>query len=133
MATIAKMTPDDFTGTPIRDGYNKVAPHPEAFPALVDRIKVAEAKVYAWPPDAIRAIKSPTLIILGDSDGVRPEHALEMFRLLGGGVFGDVAGLPRSQLAVLPGTHHFGVMYRSAWLTPMIRDFLDGTPLQPPM
>jgi pimeloyl-ACP methyl ester carboxylesterase len=133
MATIAKMTPDDFTGTPIRDGYNKVAPHPEAFPALVGRIKAAEAKVYAWPPDAIRAIASPALIVLGDSDGVRPEHALEMFRLLGGGVFGDIAGMPKSQLAVLPGTHHFGVMYRSAWLVPMIRDFLEGTPLQSPM
>jgi pimeloyl-ACP methyl ester carboxylesterase len=133
MATIAKMTPDNFTGTPIRDGYNKVAPNPAAFPALVDKIKAAEAKVYAWPPDAIGAIKSPTLIILGDSDGVRPEHALEMFRLLGGGVFGDVAGMPRSRLAVLPGTNHFGVMSRSAWLVSMIRDFLDGTPLQSPM
>ena len=133
MATIAKMTPDDFTGTPIRDGYNKVAPNPAGFPALVDKIKAAEAKVYAWPPDVIRAIVSPTLIVLGDSDGVRPEHALEMFRLLGGGVFGDVAGLPRSRLAVLPGTNHFGVMSRGAWLAPMVTDFLDGTPLQSPM
>jgi len=133
MATIARMTPDDFKGTPIRDGYDKVAPHPDAFPALVDRIKVLEAKVYAWPPDAIRAIASPALIILGDSDGVRPEHAIEMFRLLGGGVFGDVAGMPRSRLAVLPGTNHFGVMFRGAWLAPMIAEFLDGTPLQSPM
>ena len=133
MATIAKMTPDSFTGTPIRDGYDKVAPNPAGFPALVDKIKAAEAKVYAWPEDAIRAIASPTLIVIGDSDGVRPEHALEMFRLLGGGVFGDMAGMPRSQLAVLPGTNHFGVMSRGAWLAPMIRDFLDGTPLRSPM
>jgi pimeloyl-ACP methyl ester carboxylesterase len=110
-----------------------VAPNPAGFPALVDKIKAAEAKVYAWPEDAIRAIASPTLVVLGDSDGVRPEHAVELFRLLGGGVFGDVAGLPKSQLAVLPGTHHFGVMFRGAWLVPMVRDFLDGTPLQSPM
>ena len=133
MATIAQMTPDNFTGTPIRDGYDKVAPNPAAFPTLVDKIKAFEAKVYAWPEDAIRAITSPTLIVLGDSDGVRPEHAIEMFRLLGGGVFGDIAGMPRSQLAVLPGTHHFGVMFRSAWLVPMIGDFLDGIPLPSPM
>jgi pimeloyl-ACP methyl ester carboxylesterase len=133
MATIAKMTPDDFTGTPIRDGYDKVAPNPAAFPALVEKMKALEAKVYDWSEGSIRAIASPTLIVLGDSDGVRPEHALEMFRLLGGGVFGDIAGMPRSQLAVLPGTHHFGVTFRGAWLVPMIRDFLDGTPLQSPM
>ena len=42
------------------------------------------------PAEAIRAIKAPTLIIIGDSDIVRPEHAVEMFRLLGGGVFGDM-------------------------------------------
>ncbi len=34
---------------------------------------------------------------------------------------------------VLPGTHHFGVSFRGAWLAPMIRGFLEGTPLQPPM
>ena len=46
------------------------------------------------------------LIVLGDSDGVRLEHAVELFKLLGGGVMGDLAGLPRSQLAMLPGTAH---------------------------
>jgi len=33
---------------------------------------------------------------------IEPEHAVELFRLLGGGVAGNLAGLPRSQLAVLP-------------------------------
>jgi pimeloyl-ACP methyl ester carboxylesterase len=57
-----------------------------------------------WPPEAVQSIEAPALIIIGDSDVVRPEHAVELFRLLGGGVPGDLAGLPRSQLAVLPGT-----------------------------
>ncbi len=39
--------------------------------------------------------------MIGDSDVVRPEHVAQMFRLLGGGVPGDLAGLPRSQLAVI--------------------------------
>ncbi len=43
---------------------------------------------------------------MADSDNVRPEHAVEMFRLLGGGVVGDLSGLPNVQLAVLPGTTH---------------------------
>ncbi len=42
------------------------------------------------PAEEIEAITAPTLLIIGDSDLVRPEHAVEMFRLLGGGVFGDI-------------------------------------------
>jgi hypothetical protein len=54
-----------------------------------------------------------------------------MFRLLGGGVFGDIVGLPKSQLAVLPGTTHFvppgfAVLDRADWLASMIGRFLDA-------
>jgi pimeloyl-ACP methyl ester carboxylesterase len=79
------------------------------------------------PAEAIRAIKAPTLLIIGDSDLVRPEHAVEMFRLLGGGVFGDTpAGLPSSQLAVLPGTSHVTLVYRADLLLSIIPPFLDA-------
>ena len=47
-----------------------------------------------WPAEDIRSIKAPTLVMVGDADNVRPEHAVEMFRLL-----------PHAQLAVLPGGH----------------------------
>ena len=47
------------------------------------------------------------LVIVGDSDVVRLDHVVELFRMLGGGVMGDLAGLPKSQLGVLPGTSHF--------------------------
>jgi hypothetical protein len=53
-------------------------------------------------------------------------HAVELFRLLGGGVPGDLAGLPRSRLAVLPGTTHVTLVDRADWLTPMITEFLDA-------
>jgi pimeloyl-ACP methyl ester carboxylesterase len=79
------------------------------------------------PAETVRAIKAPTLLIIGDSDLVRPEHAVEMFRLLGGGVFGDTpAGLPNSQLAVLPGTSHVSLVNRADLLIPMITSFLDA-------
>ena len=77
--------------------------------------------------EAIQGIKSPTLLIIGDSDLIRPEHAVEMFRLLGGGVFGDMpAGLPNSQLAILPGTSHVTIVDRADWLVSMIHSFLDA-------
>ena len=59
------------------------------------------------------------------ADGVRPEHAVEFFRLLGGGMPGDLAGLPRSQLAVFPGTTHVTLVERADWLVSMITPFLD--------
>ena len=60
------------------------------------------------------------------SDIVRPEHAVGMFRLLGGGVMGDMVGLPRSRLAVLPGTTHVTPVDRSDWLIPMTTEFLGA-------
>jgi hypothetical protein len=57
---------------------------------------------------------------------VRPEHTMKMFRLLGGGVIGDLAGLPASQLAVLPGTSHVGLLDRVDWLQSMILEFLGS-------
>jgi len=68
----------------------------------------------------------PTLVIIGDSDVVRPEHAVEIFRLLGGGVPGDIAGLPASRLAVLPGTTRVTLVDRTDWLLLMVTEFLDA-------
>jgi hypothetical protein len=57
---------------------------------------------------------------------VRPDHVAELFQLLGGGVPGDFVGLPKAQLAVLPGTTHVGVIQRTDWLLSMITEFLDA-------
>ena len=45
-----------------------------------------------------------------------PSTRSSCFALLGGGVAGDLAGLPRSQLAVLPGTTHVTLADRPEWL-----------------
>jgi hypothetical protein len=51
-----------------------------------------------------------------------------MFRLLGGGVPGDVSGLPRSQLAILPGTTYITVVDRTGWLLSMVTAFVNAPP-----
>jgi pimeloyl-ACP methyl ester carboxylesterase len=76
----------------------------------------------------LAALRVPTLLIVGDADVVRPEHTVEMFRLLGGGVPGDLGELPRAQLAVLPGTSHVGLLDRIDWLCSMILAFLTPPP-----
>src|SRR5262249_38895659 len=70
--------------------------------------------------------KAPTLLVIGDADIVRPEHTVQMFRLLGGGVAGDLHGLTRAQLAVLPGTTHISVVQRVEWLVSMVTAFTDA-------
>jgi pimeloyl-ACP methyl ester carboxylesterase len=101
------ITPELFAGSPIEEAYLRTAPNPADFPRLVEKLKQLDVTPYAWPEQDIRGIAAPTLIVVGDSDGVRLEHAVELFGLLGGGVMGDLSGMPSSQLAVLPGTAHF--------------------------
>jgi pimeloyl-ACP methyl ester carboxylesterase len=101
------ITPEMFAGSPIEAAYREVAPNPEDFPNLVAKLKRLDMEPFAWPPEDISGIAAPTLLIVGDSAAILLEHAVEMFRLLGGGVMGDLAGLPKSRLAVLPGTVHF--------------------------
>jgi pimeloyl-ACP methyl ester carboxylesterase len=125
------ITPEMFAGSPFEQAYQELAPRPEGFPELVEKLKALDMTPFAWPDEDVRAIAAPTLIVLGDSDVVRLEHAVGFFRLRGGGMMGDLAGLPDSQLAVLPGTTHFippgsGVLDRADWLLAMIPPFLDA-------
>jgi pimeloyl-ACP methyl ester carboxylesterase len=125
------ITPELFAGSQIEEAYRRTAPNPDDFPKLVEKLKKLDTTEFAWPSDDIRRIAAPTLIVIGDSDGVRLEHATELFGLLGGGVMGDLEGMPRSRLAVLPGTSHFappghGLLDRADWLLQLIPSFLDA-------
>jgi pimeloyl-ACP methyl ester carboxylesterase len=121
-----QLTPEMLAGTPWAQAYARTAPKPEAWPTLVGKVRDMDMKETGWPAEAVRSIAAPALLVLGDSDIIRPEHTVEMFRLLGGGVAGDLVGLPKSQLAVLPGTTHIAVVERSDWLVSMISGFLDA-------
>lgn len=125
LAGIENAKPEDLVGTPFYEEYTSIAPHPQDFPRLFAKQQQLDSEIQDWPVEAIRAIKASTLLIIGDSDVIRPEHTIELFRLLGGGMAGDLVGLPRSQLAVLPGTTHVTLVDRAEWLVSMITQFLD--------
>jgi len=126
MEGMENMKPEMMHGSPWHEEYLRVAPHPEDFPKLFAKKTQMDQQTRDLSDATIRDIKSPTLLIVGDSDLVRPEHIVEMFRLLGGGVFGDTpAGMPNSQLAILPGTSHVSLVSRTELLVPMINSFLD--------
>jgi pimeloyl-ACP methyl ester carboxylesterase len=127
MDGLAEMKPEMMFGSPWHEEYMRIAPRPEDFAVLFEKKNQMDRELEDFSAEAIRAIKAPTLLIIGDSDLVRPEHAVEMFRLLGGGVFGDTpAGLPASQLAVLPGTSHVTLVDRADMLLAIIPPFLDA-------
>jgi pimeloyl-ACP methyl ester carboxylesterase len=123
---IDDMSLDDLTDTPFHHAYAATAPNPGHWPTLVAKVQRFDAEFAGWPAEAVKSISAPTLLVLGDADIVRPEHAVEMFRLFGGGVAGDLAPLSAAQLAVLPGTTHLGLVDRDAWLISMIEAFLDA-------
>jgi pimeloyl-ACP methyl ester carboxylesterase len=126
MAAFDAGPPEDLTGSPWHEAYVRVAPDPEAWAGLVVKVNALDTGFAGFPPEDVAAVRAPALLILGDADLVRPEHVVEMFRLLGGGVPGDLVGLPRSQLAILPGTTHVGMLDHVDWLASMIERFLAG-------
>lgn len=122
---IQELTPDVFAGSPNEASYFRNAPNPEDWPALIEKHNTYDATEIAWPEEDLESIAAPTLLMFGDSDIVRPEHAVDMFRLLGGGMPGDFVGLSTSQLAILPGITHVSIVFeRTELLLAMIETFL---------
>jgi pimeloyl-ACP methyl ester carboxylesterase len=125
-AFIPQMTPEMFVGTPMEENYRTLAADPEGFPALVDKLIALEHEPMDWKTE-VEALETPVLIITGDADVVTLEHAVDMFRLLGGGGMGDMGEpLPDSRMAVLPATSHTAVITQSALLHALIEPFLQG-------
>lgn len=133
---VPTITLEMFAGSPFETTYQEIAPEPDHFPVLVDKLKTLDLTPFDWSADVPR-ITAPTLIIIGDADVVRAAHAVEMFRLLGGGEMGDMAGISKARLAILPGTTHFippgsGMLDRHELLLAIIPPFLDDPEPQPP-
>jgi pimeloyl-ACP methyl ester carboxylesterase len=124
---IPQMNVDMFLKMPVLvDAYKKLAPNPDGFAALAQKLIAIETEPLALEED-VKKIKAPVLIIVGDSDAVTLEHAAKMFKLLGGGVMGDMGKpLPASRLAVLPATSHTAVITQVDLLSAFIEPFLKG-------
>lgn len=124
-AGIENLDPEMLASTPLGDAYRAVAPNPDGFAEIVERIKTVDLVSTGSSDDEIRNITAPVLLVTGDADGIRLEHTIEVFHLLGGGVFGDFAGVPPSRLAILPGQTHVGLMMQTEALARLVIPFLD--------
>jgi pimeloyl-ACP methyl ester carboxylesterase len=125
-AFIPQMTVEMFVAMPFAQEYRKLAANPDGFPTLVAKLIALEKEPMAWEAD-VRALKTPVLIITGDADVATLEHSVALFRLLGGGIMGDMGQpLPASRLAVLPATSHTAVITQPDVLLALIEPFLRG-------
>ena len=125
-AFIPEMTVEMFLDMPFAEDFRSLAADPEGFPALVEKLIALEHEPMAWAED-VKALETPVLIITGDADVATLEHSVAMFRLLGGGVMGDMgAPLPASRLAVMPATSHTAVINQPDLLHAFIEPFLKG-------
>jgi pimeloyl-ACP methyl ester carboxylesterase len=126
-AILPMLTPEMFEPTPIKQEYDKLAPDPKHWKEFITKMKKFVTTSYDFGADKIKAIKSPTLIIIGDGDGVLPEHAVDMYRLRGGSYMVDFGPIHAAQLAILPGTSHISVMMQTDWIVSMVVPFLNAS------
>ncbi len=125
-AFIPHMTAEMFVNSPLEEAYREYAPNPDGFRALVEKLIALEKEPMEWEED-VRALELPVLVITGDADVVTLEHSVALFRLLGGGVMGDMGKpLPASRLAIMPATSHTAVIGQVDLLHAFIEPFLKG-------
>src|SRR5688500_2905589 len=123
---IPQMTVEMISAMPFAREYPKLAANPNGFPELARKLIALEKEPMAWEAD-LKALKTPVLIIAGDADVMTLEHSVAMFRLLGGGVMGDMGKpLSASRLAVLPATAHTAVITQPDLLHALIEPFFKG-------
>jgi pimeloyl-ACP methyl ester carboxylesterase len=114
--------------TPMYELYQRVAPRPEDFPRLLDKIGESMSKDFDFTHE-VRSLAVPTLIVAADADMAPPSHYVEVFTLLDGGLrdggwMGE--GRPRGghALAILPGLTHYSIC-SSPLLAAATVSFLD--------
>ena len=100
-------------GTPMYELYARVAPRPEDFPRLLDKIAVGLKTPFDFTEE-VRALKVPTLFVAADADMAPPRHYVEIFELLDGGQrdggwMGEGRPAGGHALAILPGLTHYNV------------------------
>ena len=95
-----------------RESYKKVAPDPDYWPRMFD--KVYRIEWQGFSKEELASIKSRVLIAVGDHDFVRVEHAVASFRLI-----------PKAELAVIPDASHYPLSSEPEKVIPIVKDFLE--------
>ena len=123
---------DQMKETPMYRSYKAVAPRPEDFPKLLDKMGAYMKQPYDWSED-VKKLAMPVMLIYGDGDMITLDHAVSFYHLLGGGL--KDAGwmrenMSKNRLAILPNVTHYE-MFMSPALVPTALPFLNGETAAP--
>jgi pimeloyl-ACP methyl ester carboxylesterase len=118
---------DAMKGTPMYESYMALAPHPEDFPKLLDRMGELMSQSFDWSGDVAK-LTMPVMLVFGDSDMYRPAHIVDFYQRLGGGL--KDAGWQRehqspNRLAILPDLTHYDI-FLDPDLARTVLPFLDA-------
>jgi pimeloyl-ACP methyl ester carboxylesterase len=126
-AQVGAAIADTMKDTPMYQSYVAVAPHPEDFPKLLDRMGEFMREDFDYSED-VKKLTMPVMLVFGDSDMFTTPHIAEFYNLLGGNV--RDAGWQRenmseNRLAIIPDRTHYD-MFMGAELVPTVLPFLNG-------
>jgi pimeloyl-ACP methyl ester carboxylesterase len=126
-AAVGAAMADQMKQTPMYTSYVAVAPKPQDFPRLLDRMGELMRQPYDWSED-VKKLQMPVMLIYGDADMMRPDHIVSFYKLLGGGL--RDAGwmrehMSKNRLAILPDLTHYEV-FMSPLLVTTALPFLNG-------
>jgi pimeloyl-ACP methyl ester carboxylesterase len=113
--------------TPMYESYVAVAPNPDEFPQLLDRMGELMRTHYNWAEE-VKTLTMPVMLVYGDSDMFRPEHIVEFYQLLGGGLKDAGWGrenMSQNRLAILPDLTHYE-LFMAPELVDTVLPFLNG-------
>ena len=130
---IEGLTAEAFAGTPVEKAFKEHTPDAKAYGAYLKKMKVLNIQDQNISDAQMRSMSAKTMVIVGDADGVKPEHAVAMFKLRGGGdeeaaATGTLQKVPAARLVILPAMSHIGISAETAVLVPMVSAFLDDVP-----
>jgi pimeloyl-ACP methyl ester carboxylesterase len=119
-AAVGAAMAEQMKETPMYKSYVAVAPNPKDFPRLLDRMGEFMRRPYDWSEE-VKRLSMPVMLVYGDADMVRPEHIVQFYQLLGGGL--KDAGwqrehMSRNRLAILPMSHTTTCSSRRTSLAP---------------
>jgi pimeloyl-ACP methyl ester carboxylesterase len=126
-AQVGAAMADMMKDTPMYQAYAAVAPNVSEFPKLLDNMGALMRSPYDWRAE-VKSLEMPVMLVFADSDMIQPEHIVEFYQLLGGGL--KDAGWQRehmsqNRLAVLPGLTHYDI-FLSPRLAETVLPFLNG-------
>lgn len=93
--------------------YREVAPDPDHIEVFQATLSGFVGGLPGWTPAELQDVRAPALLMIGDRDFVKVEHAAEMQSVL-----------PDAQLAVVPDATHMSLFHQADVVVPLLHRFL---------